>query len=71
MFVPACAFVGWTMAQKSTAFDAVWPGLSDAYRFIIAAFGAVLLGLAVAYLARTADQKTSTPEAPAGEEVTG
>jgi hypothetical protein len=57
MFIPPFAFVGWTMAQKSTAFDAVWPDLPDAYRSIIAAFGAVLLGLAAAYLARIADQK--------------
>jgi hypothetical protein len=64
MFIPALAFIGWTMAQKSTAFDAVWPDLSDAYRSIIAAFGAVLLGLVAAALAQTADQQQ--PPADAG-----
>lgn len=66
MFIPAFAFVGWTMAQKSTAFDAVWPDVTDAYRSIIAAFGAVLLGLAAAYLAQKADQRVEAPEPPDG-----
>jgi hypothetical protein len=28
MWIPPLAFVAWTMLQKTTAFDAVWPGLS-------------------------------------------
>lgn len=51
------AFVGWTMIQKSTAFDAVAPNLSDARRTVIGLFLAVLLGVATAALARKADQR--------------
>jgi hypothetical protein len=71
MFIPAFAFVGWTMAQKSTAFDAMWPDVPDAYRSIIAAFGAVLLGVATVYLAQKADQKEVVPEVPDDEEAVG
>jgi hypothetical protein len=51
------AFVGWTMLQKSTAFDAVAPNLGDARRTVIGLFLAVLLGVATMVLARKADQR--------------
>src|SRR5258707_6671475 len=33
--IPALAFVAWTMLQKTTAFAAVWPSLSEAPRDVI------------------------------------
>lgn len=55
--IPPLAFTGWTMLQKSTAFDAAFPGMSSTYRTIIAVIGAVILGLAASVLAFQADQK--------------
>jgi len=57
MLVPAAAFVGWTMLQKATAFDAVAPDLSQAPRNAIAIIGAIVLGIVAAALAYQADQK--------------
>lgn len=58
------AFVGWTMLQKATAFDAVAPGLAPAPRNAIAVIGAVVLGLAASALAARADRQE--PPAPPG-----
>jgi hypothetical protein len=58
--IPPLAFVAWTMLQRATAFDAVWPQLADAPRTTIALFAAVLLGLLATTLADKADQKPST-----------
>jgi hypothetical protein len=55
--IPPLAFVGWTMLQKATAFDAVAPGLTEAPRTVIALFLAVVLGLAASVLATKADQR--------------
>lgn len=57
MAIPPLAFVGWTMLQRATAFDAVFPGLTEAPRTVIALFLGVLLGLVAATLAYRADQK--------------
>jgi hypothetical protein len=62
MVIPALAFVGWTMLQRTTAFDAVAPAMQAATRTVVALFGGVLLGLAAAVLAYKADQKA--PPAP-------
>jgi hypothetical protein len=43
MLIPPLAFVVWTMLQRSTAFDAVLPGLTEAPRTLIALFAAVFL----------------------------
>jgi len=43
MLIPSLAFVVWTMLQRSTAFDAVLPGLTEAPRTLIALFAAVFL----------------------------
>jgi hypothetical protein len=59
MCIPALVFVGWTMAQKLTAFDAVWPDLSDAYRAIIAAFCRRIVG------------RSSRPSSPKGRSNSG
>jgi len=61
MLVPAVAFVGWTVGQKSTAFDAVWPGLDDVSRSLAAAVIAIVLGLFSGTVsAEAADQKAPT-----------
>lgn len=60
--IPPLAFVGWTMLQRSTAFDAIASGLKDAPRTVIGLFLAVLLGLLAAALARQADQRDPPKE---------
>lgn len=57
MAIPPLAFVGWTMLQRATAFDAVCTSLAAAPRTVLALFLGVLLGLAAAALAYKADQK--------------
>lgn len=54
--IPPLAFTFWTMLQKTTAFDAVWPGLREAPRNVIAVLGAVVLGAFATALAFKADQ---------------
>lgn len=51
MAIPPASFVGWTMLQKATAFDAVCPTFNDAGRTVAALFLAVILGLAATALA--------------------
>jgi hypothetical protein len=58
VLIPPLAFVGWTMLQKATAFDAVAPGLQPAPRFSIGVLGALILALLAARLSYAADQKT-------------
>jgi len=58
MLIPALAFVGWTMAQRSTAFDAACPAMEPAARTATAVIGAIALGLLASALAFKADQKT-------------
>ncbi len=57
--IPPLAFIGWTMLQRSTAFDAVFPDMADATRTVIALFLGVILGMAAAALAYKADQKAT------------
>jgi hypothetical protein len=45
MVIPAAAYVGWTMLGGSTAFTAVAPDMSYAVRELIAATGAIVLGV--------------------------
>lgn len=58
--IPPLSFVGWTMLQKSTAFDAVAPQLNSAPRTVAGLFVAVVLGVLATTLARKADQKEDT-----------
>ena len=54
--IPSAAFVLWTIIQKSTAFDAIWPNeLSEGSRALIGAAGAVTLGALAAVLAKRSD----------------
>lgn len=55
MFIPAGAYVGWTMLQKSTAFDAIAPGMSQSLRLTLAVFAALLLGVFAKALSDQAD----------------
>jgi len=57
IFIPPLAFIGWAMLQRATAFDAVFPNLSEAARTVSAVFLGVILGLVAATLAYKADQK--------------
>lgn len=61
--IPPLAFVGWTMLQRATAFDAVAPLLGAGPRAAIGLFLGALLGLAAAGLAIRADQKQPAPRA--------
>lgn len=55
IWIPPLAFVGWTMAQSPTAFDAAGPDWSTAVRFAAAIFGAIVLGALSAVLAKKAN----------------
>jgi hypothetical protein len=55
--IPPLAFVGWTMLQRTTAFDALGLGMSNASRSVLALFLATVLGIVAASLAYKADQK--------------
>jgi hypothetical protein len=57
MLIPLFAFVGWTMLQPTSAFDAIVPLFSIAQRTIVAIFLAVILGVAATLLAYSADAK--------------
>ena len=57
VLIPPAAFVGWTMLQRATAFDAAFPGLAAAPRTVIALFLAVVVGAVAAVLAYKADRK--------------
>ena len=60
MLIPPVAFIGWTMLQRTTAFDAVVNGISDAQRTVFALFLASILGFGAAALAHKANQSPPT-----------
>lgn len=55
--IPPLAFVGWMMLQKSTAFDAVAPGMKEAMRITVAVLGSVVLSAVTVMMAGKADEK--------------
>ncbi|MBA3264240.1 MAG: hypothetical protein H0T69_17585 [Thermoleophilaceae bacterium] len=56
--IPAAAFVGWVIIQKSTAWDAVSPdSLSEGARALIGAAGAIVLGVFAAALGVKLDKQ--------------
>jgi hypothetical protein len=57
VLIPPLAFVGWTMMQRATAFDAVFPAFAQSPRTVAALFLAVVLGAVATALAYKADQK--------------
>lgn len=54
MLIPPLAFVGWTMIQKTTAFDAAF-SVDEAYRVIIPVIAALIISVGAASLAYKAD----------------
>ncbi len=61
--IPAGAYVAWVMLQKSTAFDAVWPGMEEAMRMTVAVFGAIgLAALAKVFIDKADEKKPPAPE---------
>jgi len=65
MAIAPLAFVGWTMLQRTTAFDAVWPTLAQPPRTVMALFLGAVLGAVTAALALKADAKPGRVLAPA------
>ena len=57
ILIPPFAFTGWTMLQRTTAFDAAFPGVDLVGRSVGALFLAVILGVVATALAYRADQK--------------
>lgn len=57
--IPPLAFTGWTMLQRTTAFDAAFPIVSGSQRTVSALFLGVILGAVAAGLAYKIDQKPS------------
>jgi len=51
------AFVGWTMLQRTTAFDAAFPDLQQVPRTVLALFLGAILGGVTAWLALKVDAK--------------
>jgi hypothetical protein len=58
ILIPPLSFVAWTMLQRTTAFDAVYPSVGSAQRTVAALFLAVVLGGVATALAYKADAKT-------------
>jgi len=58
--IPPLAFVGWTMLQRSTAFDVILPNMTEAPREATAVIGAVILSAAASLLANIADKSLPT-----------
>jgi hypothetical protein len=54
MFIPAAAFIAWTMLQRTTSFDAWFPNFDNPGRTIVAAALVALLGIAAKVLADVA-----------------
>src|SRR5882724_8115744 len=70
MLVPLFAFIGWTMLQPTSAFDAVAPSVTIAQRTIVAIFFAVILGALATVFAYKADaKKVASPEEPVSKEL--
>lgn len=61
MFIPSLAFLGWTMLQPTTAFDAVAPDFSPDWRWALGLALAIVLGIVAAVLGGVADKKEPTP----------
>lgn len=59
MAIAPLAFVGWTMLQRTTAFDAAFPALPLVPRTVMALFLGAFLGAGSAALALMADHKDS------------
>ena len=65
LLIPPAAFLGWTMIQKNTAFDAVFSWRGDG-RAIAAVLGALVLSFVAGLLSVQADRKEQPAGAPEG-----
>ncbi len=61
MSIAPLAFVGWTMLQRATAFDAAFPRVGQIQRTVAALFLGAVLGVITAALAKQADQTNPPP----------
>jgi hypothetical protein len=61
MLIPPLSLLGWTMLQRATAFDAVFPDMSSAARTVCGLFLGVILGAAATWLSYEANQKPEQP----------
>lgn len=57
VLIPPLAFIGWTMLQRTTAFDAAFPSVTATQRTVIGLFLAIVLAAGAAAFAYSADQK--------------
>jgi hypothetical protein len=55
LFIPPTAFTGWMLVQNPGVWDSWWPGSSLGERTVVAAFAAVVLGVAASLLGQQAD----------------
>jgi len=60
LLIPPAAFLGWTMLQNPSVFDAIDSSLGQADRTAIALIGALLLGPIAAMLGGKADRSART-----------
>lgn len=67
--IPPLSFIVWTMLQKATAFDAVWPSMGDTARALIAVGLAIALGILAQSLAYKADGTHKDAPAVAGPDA--
>ena len=55
-FIPIFAFIAWTMLQKVTAIDALWPSLQEGTRFFAGCVIAAVLAMVSGNMANKADR---------------
>jgi IPT/TIG domain len=60
LFIPPMAFTAWMLVQNPGVWDIWWPGSSIGERTVIAAFGAIVLGIAASLLGQQADAMPGT-----------
>jgi hypothetical protein len=58
------AFVAWTISQRVTAFDAVWPDTGEATRNLIVVLAAIALGMVATVLPFAADKAPAKEVGP-------
>jgi hypothetical protein len=59
--IPPAAFAAWMLVQRPGVFDVWWPDSGSAERNVIAAFAAVILGIAAKMLGNQADKAKARP----------
>lgn len=60
LFIPPAALTAWMLVQSPGVWDVWWPGPHTAERLVIAAFAAVVLGIAAKALGNLEDQAPGT-----------